>query len=168
MLAILKKVDAESRRPPPKFQFDIKIQLHAACVSRLSFRFLWLWLKLNDSLKFAELEAEPWRRSLMQYSEFDLCSIWKSKFGGLPVVPSEFFCWVLNFAPHILIIAENMSGYLKYRNLYQIPFPCCKYSQNAMSLICDPYIHISGYFLRCLTKRGRKCLKNEVNLHISS
>ena len=33
-LAILKKVDAESPRP------NIKIQLHVALVSRLSFRFL--------------------------------------------------------------------------------------------------------------------------------
>ena len=38
VLAILKKVDAESPRPPPKFQVNIKIQLHAALVSRLSFR----------------------------------------------------------------------------------------------------------------------------------
>ena len=39
-LAILKKVDAESLRPPPKFQVNIKIQLNTAHVSRLSFRFL--------------------------------------------------------------------------------------------------------------------------------
>ena len=39
-LAILKKVDAESLRPPPIFQVNIKIQLYAARVSRLSFRFL--------------------------------------------------------------------------------------------------------------------------------
>ena len=42
-LAILKKVDAESLRPPPKFQDNIKIQLHAARFYRLSFRFLCLW-----------------------------------------------------------------------------------------------------------------------------
>ena len=41
-LAILKKVDGESPRPPPKFQVNIKIQPHPARVSRLFFRFLWL------------------------------------------------------------------------------------------------------------------------------
>ena len=41
-LTILKEVDAESLRPPPNFQVTIKIQLDAACISRLSFRFLWL------------------------------------------------------------------------------------------------------------------------------
>ena len=35
-----KKVDAESLRPHRKFQVNIKIQLHAARVSRLFFRFL--------------------------------------------------------------------------------------------------------------------------------
>ena len=37
MLAILKKVDAESLGPPPKFQVNIEIQLNTARVSRLSF-----------------------------------------------------------------------------------------------------------------------------------
>ena len=39
-LAILKKVDGESPRPPPKLQVNIKIQPHAVRVSRLSFLFL--------------------------------------------------------------------------------------------------------------------------------
>ena len=37
MLAILKKVDAESLGPTPKFQVNIEIQLNRARVSRLSF-----------------------------------------------------------------------------------------------------------------------------------
>ena len=41
------KVDAESLRPPPKFQINIKIQLTTSRVSRLSFRFLWLCHNLN-------------------------------------------------------------------------------------------------------------------------
>ena len=39
-LAILEKVDAESLGPPTKFQVKIKIQLNAACVYRISFRFM--------------------------------------------------------------------------------------------------------------------------------
>ena len=35
-LAILKKVDAESLGPPPKFQVNTEIQLNTARVSRLS------------------------------------------------------------------------------------------------------------------------------------
>ena len=38
----LRKFDEKSPWPPLKFQLNIKIQLHAACVSRLSLRFLWL------------------------------------------------------------------------------------------------------------------------------
>ena len=49
-LAILKKVDAESLGPPPKFQVNIEIQLNTARVSRLSFRFLWLWYKYTIAL----------------------------------------------------------------------------------------------------------------------
>ena len=41
-LGLLKKVDAESLGPPPKFQVNIKIQLNASRVSRQSFRSLWL------------------------------------------------------------------------------------------------------------------------------
>ena len=41
----MKKVDAESLRPPPKFQVNIKIQLYTARLFRLSFRFLWLCWK---------------------------------------------------------------------------------------------------------------------------
>ena len=37
-----RKVNAESLRPPLKFQVNIKIQLRAARVSRLYFRFSWL------------------------------------------------------------------------------------------------------------------------------
>ena len=48
MLAILKKVDAESLGPPPKFQVNIEIQLNMAHVSRLSFHFLWLWLYVGS------------------------------------------------------------------------------------------------------------------------
>ena len=40
VLAILKKVDAESLGPSLKLQVNIKIQVNAARVSRLSFRFL--------------------------------------------------------------------------------------------------------------------------------
>ena len=40
VLAILEKVDAELLGPPLKFQLNIVFQLHGACVSRLSFRFL--------------------------------------------------------------------------------------------------------------------------------
>ena len=39
-LALFNKSDAESLGPPPKLQVNIKIQLKAARVSRLSFRFL--------------------------------------------------------------------------------------------------------------------------------
>ena len=42
--------------------------------------------------------------------------------------------------------------------------PYLKYCQNALSLNFDLYIHTNGYFLRCLTKCGRKCLIKEVNL----
>ena len=38
-LAILKKIDAESLEPPPKFQVIIEIQLNTARVSGPSFRF---------------------------------------------------------------------------------------------------------------------------------
>ena len=37
-----------------------------------------------------------------------------------------------------------------------------------MSPYFDPFIHISGYFLKCLTKQDRKCLTEEVSLHICS
>ena len=40
-----KLIQSRSGRPPPKFQINIKIQLHVARVSRLSFRFLWLWFR---------------------------------------------------------------------------------------------------------------------------
>ena len=43
MLAILEKADAESLGSPPHFQVNIEIQLNAARVSILSFRFLYLW-----------------------------------------------------------------------------------------------------------------------------
>ena len=39
----MKKVDAESLWPPPKFLANVKIQLNTASASRLSSRFLWLW-----------------------------------------------------------------------------------------------------------------------------
>ena len=42
MFDLLKKVDAESLGPLPKFQVNIKIQLNAGRVSRLSSRFLYL------------------------------------------------------------------------------------------------------------------------------
>ena len=52
-LAILKKVDAESLGPPPKFQVNIEIQLNTARVSRLSFRFLYYGLTvINEIFNF--------------------------------------------------------------------------------------------------------------------
>ena len=45
-------------------------------------------------------------------------------------------------------------------------FTCYKFSPNAVSLNCDPFVYISGYFLRCLTKRGRNCFTKEINLPI--
>ena len=55
---------------------------------------------------------------------------------------------------------------LKIHNL-PLTSPCYKHCQN-ISLNFDAYIHTSEYFLSCLTKQGRKCLTNEVNLHICS
>ena len=43
---------------------------------------------------------------------------------------------------------------------------CCKYYQIVVSLNSHPFIHTTRYFIRCLTKRSRKCLTKEVNLHI--
>ena len=45
-------------------------------------------------------------------------------------------------------------------------FPCYKFFPNAVSLNCDPCEYISGYFLRCLTKRGRNFFTKEINLPI--
>ena len=53
MLAIFKKADADSLGPPLKFQVNIEIQFNAAGVSRLSFRFLWLWLYV-DSVTYVQ------------------------------------------------------------------------------------------------------------------
>ena len=66
----MKKVDAESLGPPPKFQVNIEIQLNTARVSRLSFHFLWLCSK-SDS------ERESFLNSITlpnpKSKSFDIC-----------------------------------------------------------------------------------------------
>ena len=74
-LAILKKVGAESLGPPPKFQGNIEIQLNTVRVSRLSFRFLWLWInKLYErSIRIALNDKSSEFNELLENSN-DICN----------------------------------------------------------------------------------------------
>ena len=98
----MKKVDIESLQPPPKFQVNIKIQLHASRVSRLSFRFLWLWLHIWLCRRVSDKNFFTRPISGNKTAFFGL----KHYNTRVFVFPNpRFFAWPLVLGPNLFLLA---------------------------------------------------------------